>query len=315
MKAAVLTSATAAPRYETFADPEPQSGEVLIRVLAAGLHPLVRMIASGKHYSSGASYPQVPGVDGVGELPDGKRVYFSFLRSPYGTFAERAAVKPETLLPIPEGLAAELAAGIINPGMSSCAALGVRGQFQSGESVLVLGATGSAGQVSIQVARALGAKRVVAAGRNAAQLARLNADATLRLDQPNFRESLLREIATNGVDVVLDYLWGEPAEIALGVLASKEAHIGSRRVRFVQIGEMAGPAIRLNAMVLRSTAIELLGSGLGSVSPAQMHSVIAQVLKLAAAGSLQLDVEAMPLANVESAWQTSGDGRRIVFVP
>jgi NADPH2:quinone reductase len=315
MKAAVVHSATEPPLYETFADPTPQGDEVMVRVLAAGLHPLVRMIASGKHYTSTRTYPLIPGVDGIGELPDGRRVYFGFLRPPYGTFAEQAVVLPPICLNLPDGLDPVLAAGITNPGMSSYAALSVRGQFQSGESVLVLGATGSAGQLAIQIARALGARRVVAAGRNTQVLGQLPVDATLRLDQPEFADALRSELTTHRVDVVLDYVWGTTAETALTVLSSKEAHIGARRVRFVQIGETGGAVIRLPAAVLRSTAIELLGSGLGSVAPTQLNACIGQVLRLAGEGALRLPVEKVPLSQVETAWQKAGEGRRVVFVP
>jgi NADPH2:quinone reductase len=129
--------------------------------------------------------------------------------------------------------------------MSSVAALGIRGRLVAGESVLILGATGSAGQLSVQVARAMGARRVVAAGRNVEALARLEVDAVTKIDATDFSEQVTRELTANRIDVVLDYLWGSPAEVVLTVLASRAVGHRSHRTRFVQVGEMAGPAISL----------------------------------------------------------------------
>ncbi len=315
MYAAVLRDPASVPQYESFADPVVDGDEVVLKVLAAGLHPLVRSVASGKHYSSKGHYPLIPGVDGVAALPDGRPAYFSFPRAPYGSFAELVATAPSRCLPLADNLAPELAAGMVNPGMSSVAALGLRGQLVAGESVLILGATGSAGQLSVQVARALGARRVVAAGRNVEALAGLAVDAILKIDAPDFAEQVTRELTANRVDVVLDYLWGPPAEAVLTVLASKAVGHASHRTRFVQVGEMAGRALSLPAAVLRSTAIELLGSGFGSVSMEQIMQCVTQVIAFAAQGVLRLDVLRVPLADVATTWAAVGETRRVVFVP
>src|ERR1700679_1357221 len=135
--------------------------------------------------------PLIPGVDGVGRLEDGTRVYFGMVRPPFGTLAERAVTAPHMCLPIPEALDDVTVAAIMNPGMSSWAAL-LRAHFVAGESVLILGATGVAGQLAVQVAKRLGARRVIAAGRNPETLERLpmlGADAVISLAQP--REALV----------------------------------------------------------------------------------------------------------------------------
>ena len=90
MNAAVVHSFSQPPRYSTFADPVPAEGEKLVNVTAAGLHPIVRSLANGTHYGSTGELPFIPGVDGVGRLENGKRVFFGVSRSPYGTFSERA---------------------------------------------------------------------------------------------------------------------------------------------------------------------------------------------------------------------------------
>lgn len=313
MNAAVLHDPKGVPRAESFPDPDLHDGEVFARVLAAGLHQLVRVHAAGAHYSSHGIYPMVPGVDGVAELPDGRCAYIGWLRPPYGTFAELAAVSPSRAIALPGGLAPELAAGLVNPASSSWLGLRLRARLEPGERVLVLGATGTSGQLAVQIARALGAGRVVAAGRNAEVLARLAADRTLRVDAPDFADHLGRELADHGVDIVLDYLWGAPAEATLAALLAVRMQM-PRRVRYVNIGQSAGGEIRLSPHVLRSTKLELLGSGLGSVTPPEIERELPRLLERASA--LQIDVATVPLARVDEAWRTLPvGGRRLVIVP
>ncbi len=213
MNAAIVHAFDAPPSYTTFEDPTPRDGESLVKVTAAGLHPIVKALANGTHYGSTGALPFVPGVDGVGRLEDGTRVYFGISRPPFGSFAERAVTAASLCLPLPDGLDDVSAAALANPGMSSWAALTARAHFAAGESVLILGATGVAGQLAVQIAKRLGARRVVAAGRNPQALEKLKtlgADSVISLDQErdalvsSFRSALVE----GGVDVVLDYLWG-----------------------------------------------------------------------------------------------------------
>ena len=203
-----------------------------------------------------AALPLIPGVDGVGRLEDGTRVYFGVSRPPFGTFAERAVTNAAFSVRLPDGLDALTAAGIANPGMSSWVALRVsRAQFRAGESVLILGATGAAGQLAVQIAKRLGARRVVASGRDPQaleSLKELGADAVISLEQS--REALVAafrgEIVEHGVDVVLDYLWGEPAESMLAAIAQKGLSHAAPRIRFVQIGQSARATITLPGATL-----------------------------------------------------------------
>jgi NADPH:quinone reductase-like Zn-dependent oxidoreductase len=314
MNAAVIHEAGGIPHAEQFPDPQPQTGEVVARVRAAGLHPLVRGHASGKHYTSTGKYPLIPGVDGVCELPDGRLAYFGWQRPPYGTFAELAVVSPETALFLPKGLSPELGAAIINPAMSSWLALKLRARMQAGDRILVLGATGSSGRLAVQVARAFGASHVIAAGRNAEVLAALGADATLRLDAPEFRDNLVREFAA-GIDVVLDYVWGAPAGATFEALLAARYQLVGKRVRYCNIGEMAGPHVAMGAHALRSMNLEIIGSGFGSVQPHEIRPELPQILELAAHGKLAMEIDPVPLANIADAWTRGDQGKRIVVVP
>jgi NADPH:quinone reductase-like Zn-dependent oxidoreductase len=144
----------------------------------------VRARASGAHYSASHSFPFVAGVDGVGRLDDGGRVYFLMPRAPYGAMAEKTVVPSAQCLPVPDDLDDVTAAAIANPAMSSCAALTERAHLKAGEIVLVNGATGAAGQLAVRIAKHLGAAKVIATGRNPEALraaADLGADMTIPL--------------------------------------------------------------------------------------------------------------------------------------
>jgi NADPH:quinone reductase-like Zn-dependent oxidoreductase len=314
MRAAVVSVLGEAPKYQEFPDPEPVEGESLIEVRAAGLHPIVRGLASGTHYASGGSLPAVPGLDGVGVLPDGRRVFFVFVRKPWGTMAERAAAPLEKCIPLPEGLSDVTAAAIANPGMSGWLSLKERAKLQPGETVLILGATGVAGQLAVQSARRLGAKRVVGVGRNVAALADADVDAVIALGEGDdaVREAFAREAAA-GIDVVIDYLWGRPTELLLEALAKGFKAAGTQRTRLVEAGASAGPNISLPAATLRSIDLTILGSGFGAASLELVFSVIPTLFQMAAEGALTIKVDPVPLAEVEGAWARIEKGRRVVF--
>ena len=320
MNAAVIHAFDAPPSYTTFADPVPQEGELPVTVTAAGLHQIVRSLANGTHYGSDGKLPFIPGVDGVGRLEDGRRVYFGAARDEYGTFAERSLADGRRIVPIPEGLDDATAAGVANPAMSSWVALSARAKFVAGESVLVLGATGVAGQLAVQIAKRRGARRVIGAGRNPEALEKLKdlgADAVISLDQePDALVAALRsEYAGAGIDVVLDYLWGKPAESMLQATSQRGLRKATARLRYVQIGSMAGQSISLNAATLRSSGIEIMGSGFGSASLDQILEAIREFFEAAATQPFQFNVKAAPLSEVESLWNTPERGARLVFQP
>ena len=320
MNAAVVYAFDAPPRYTSFAEPVAADGEVVVDVIAAGLHPIVKALASGSHYGSTGTLPFIPGVDGVGRQQDGTQIYFGISRSPFGTFSERALAARRMCIPVPENLDAVTVAGMANPGMSSWVALTRRAAFVAGENLLILGATGIAGQLAVQVAKHLGAQRIVAMGRNREVLETLKdlgADAVIPLDQEHdaLVSRIRREWEETGIDVVLDYLWGHPAETVLEAMSQKGLQHAASRVRFVQVGESAGKTISLAAASLRSSAIELLGSGFGSASMDEIFQALAEFFQLAARSSLKINIKRVPLREVEAFWNSSEQGKRFVFLP
>ena len=320
MHAALVEDFKSPPRYREIPPPVANQGEVLLKVRAAALSNLVRGQANGSHYSSGATLPFIPGNDGVGIAEDGARVYFISPRAPFGSMAEYTVVSQAMTIPLAPDIDDTVAAALGNPGLATWGSLLGRAKFQPGEVVLINGATGIAGKQAIQVAKYLGASKIIVTGRNEeamAELPALGADQTISLSQP--REHLLRSLRAalheSGVQVVLDFLWGPSAEAILAAAAGHGSLQGEPRIRFVQIGSISGNTITLPASLLRSTGIELLGSGLGSLSAQAILQSLTTMFAAQSKVRFAIDVEPVPLSNVEEAWTRKGDDRRIVFIP
>src|SRR5215510_5216230 len=307
MKAAVLRTLGQPPRFEDFPDPKPSEGEVIVHVKAASLKNIDKMMANGSHYDSHRELPVVCGIDGVGNLDDGTRVFCGGSRPPYGLMAERTVVSRPRCLPI--------------PALSAWLSLVWRAQLERGETVLILGATGVAGKLAVQIAKHLGAGRVIAAGRNKhviETLPDLGADATIALDQADQEliAAFKREASHKRFDIVLDYVWGHPTEVLLNALTGHDVMAETDTLRLIEIGEMAGPVISLSAAALRSSGIEIHGSGGGSISHTAILDAFPQVWALAARGKLRIDTESVSLAQIEDAWRrTDLLGRRLVIKP
>jgi len=314
MKAAVVKEAGAPPVYDNFDTPMAGAGENLIAVKAAAISHAARARAAGTHYSAANRYPLVPGIDGVGTLPDGRRVYFAGPRAPFGSMAELSVAPNALCVPLPDEVDDVTAAAIANPAMSSWAALKLRAGLQPGQTVLVNGATGVAGRLAVQIARHLGAARVIATGRDAAalqQVRELGADATVSLLQAEgaLEEELKTEFA-RGVDVVIDYLWGRSAEQLL--VAGAKAGPDGRSIRFVQLGSASGADITLPSAVLRSSPIELLGGGLGSVSIEGLIVSVREMLSAIVPAGFQIATKAVPLAQIGQVWDAEGTARTVL---
>ena len=317
MKAAVVHAYDAPPRYTQIDDPKPASDEVLITVKAAALSQLVRLQAAGKHYSSPA-LPFVPGVDGVAYLESGERVYFAFPAAPLGAMAEKTVVKAAYTVAIPDSVDDITAAAIANPGMSSWAALLDRANMVRGESVLINGATGASGRLAIQIAKHLGAGRIVVTGRNPAseaELRLLGADEFIPLKQSEDElVGQFRDEIAKGINIVLDYLWGPSAGAFIAAAMSHGAAKAAARIRFVNIGSLGGTELALPAAALRSSGLELMGSGLGSVSNAALVRAIGDMMKIVSRVGLQIETRSAPLAEVETAWQEQSAARLVFTV-
>lgn len=318
MKAAlILGEQQRTPQYADMLAPTPGNGEQLIRVTASAISHVTKSRASGSHYSSDSAFPFVAGIDGVGVREDGRRVYFILPKNPYGAMADLCVADTNKCVLLPETLDDITAAAIAIPGMSSWAALIERAKLVQGETVLVNGATGTSGRLAVQIAKYLGAGKVIATGRHSTSLQELRsmgADVTVSLtqDSTDLKHAFKREFE-QGVDIVLDYLWGQSAQ----ELIASAARFGPNGVpvRFVQIGAASGSEISLPSAALRSSALHLLGSGIGSVPMDRLFATIQALLLAAPSAPFHVATQVMPLSLVQKAW-TMDDARcRIVLKP
>lgn len=315
MKAAVVHRFDQTPTIAEFPSPVAGPDELLIRVEAAALSRLTRGQASGRHYSN-IAVPFIPGVDGVGKLLTGERAYFAFPRTPWGAMAEHVVVNRDHVVPLPPGLDPVEVAALANPAMSSWAAFRERARFAQGESVLINGANGVSGRLAIRIARLLGASRVVVTARNEAartELEVLGADAFIALNgSPEHVVSEVRREMTSGIDVVLDYLWGPPAEWILQAVMAHATAGSPRPVRFVSIGSLAGASMGLAAAVLRSSRVELMGSGLGSLSRKTLAQSAGAAIAAMCDEGIKVESLAVPIDALHAHWNADSTAR-VVF--
>ncbi|MYQ52046.1 MULTISPECIES: quinone oxidoreductase family protein [unclassified Streptomyces] len=308
MHAAIITAYDAPPAYGEH--PEPVAAgenEMVVDVLAAGLHHLTRAKANGTHYTATGTFPLVPGADGVVRDPQGRLRYAVLDDTASGTFAERTVIDVRRSVLLPEDADPVRVAAAMNPGMSSWVALRRRVSFPEGRRVLILGATGSAGRMAIQIAKRFGASQVIAVGRDATRLTTLR---DLGADQAVTFDDVA--VAAD-VDVVLDFVWGAPAADAMLPLLKARADRGAP-LTWIQIGSIAGATAPIPSAALRAARLRIVGSGIGSVSPADF---IAEFPELAAAvtdGTLDVQARPVPLADIARSWDEE-TGERLVFVP
>lgn len=314
INAALVESFGEAPRYRSIAAPQPDPRLELVDVLAVGIHPVTRGLASGQHYASSGTLPFVPGIDGVVRRADGSLAYVG---GPSGqTLAERILIDPRAAIPLPAGSDPATVAATMNPAMSSWIVLQARVPFTPGKSVLVLGATGAAGSMAVKAARHLGAGRVIAAGRNRERLGAIlngGADEVVELsaDAASTAQSLADAAAQ--VDIVLDYVWGEASERAMrAILEARTDH--TQLLDWVHIGGMAGPTITLDGALLRSNALRVSGSGFGSAD--MQRAALPELAAAVGSGVLAITPRLVALRDIEAEWNhTDAPGERTVVIP
>lgn len=316
MKAAVIARFGEVPEYREAELPGrlgPQ--EVIVDVVAAGLHPRVRSQAEGSHYTSTDRLPFVPGIDGVCRLEDGTLRYFVLPDTALGSLAERTVIDLRRSVMLPLGADPVQVAAVMNPAMSSWVALRRRIDFRPGQSVLILGATGSAGRLAVEVARSLGAGRVVAVGRGRERMLPLGADVTVDLLGEDHAVAAALGEAGREVDVVIDYLWGRPTRDALRAIIPSRAD-ESQVLTWIQVGSVAGLEAPVPSAALRASRLQIIGSGQGSMSTQDIAAELAGLARAVAEGSFGVETRAVPLSAVGTAWADDpGSAGRVVFIP
>lgn len=321
MKAAVLFEGGKIPQFiDGF--PEPVAGcegQLIMSVKATAIKHLDKSSAKGEHYTStGAIHSaKVPGGDGVGLLPDGTRVYALGIT---GMLAEKAVVEKSKMIKVPSDLDDPIAAALPNAVAGSAMALRFRAEMKGGETILINGATGFTGKIAVQIAKLYGAGKIIVTGRNEQtlqSLLALGADEIVSTaqDGESFATQIRNIHQQTPIDIVLDYLWGETAELILAALKGKGDF--THKTRFIAIGSLTGDKISLSSQILRSVDLQLSGSGLGSWSKPEMQilmtEIIPQMFQLAAAHKLKVDTVSVELKDIEKIWDTAlSGGKRLV---
>jgi NADPH:quinone reductase-like Zn-dependent oxidoreductase len=329
MKAAVTHAPGEAPRFGDFAEPVVSAGRELAELVAAGIHPLTRSLAEGRHYGSTGGYPLIPGADAVARTADGTLLYTGYIEAPYGTLAERMAISGGTRLPAGADPAA--VAGGLNPGLSSWMPL-LAHRDQAGAArqhagpagalgtVVILGVTGMAGLLAVQNARILGAARVIGAGRSRAGLDRAaQAGATavpLGGDQQADAAALAAALDGETPSLILDYVWGPVAEAMFAALGRRGLHEERSDIGYIEIGALAGPQASVPAALLRSRRLRISGSGAGSGSLSAIMAQLPVYMQMIADGQVTVPTRTFPLSQVTVGWAAARDGGpRVVIVP
>jgi NADPH:quinone reductase-like Zn-dependent oxidoreductase len=335
VRAALISAPGEPPAVAELRTPEPGPGEALVRIHAASLNPVELHIWSGRFFDGPPRFPYVPGVEGAGvvesgdRLEAGTRVRVEFVHPGYGRDGAIAeyAVAPEVpdasdrssqamVFPLPEGVDDVRAAALGTSGYTALMLLEravQAGAELRGAHVLVLAATGAVGQCAVQLARGLGAARVVAAGRDEARLEgvrALGADATVRLDTaPGELRERFVEAANGRLDVVLDPLWGAPARAAMEALGE-----GGVLVNF---GHVTSPTAELPSLPLRNRRVTLVGHSGAWTTPEQRRSAFERLHSIAAETGLTLGVDELSLDEVPEGWRRLQDsaGRKLVVRP
>jgi len=313
MRAAVIERFGASPTYGDFARPRPRPGQLLIRVEAAAINPVDIRIASGTFYGGAPNLPYVPGGEGAGTVVEdgrslkGQRVRFEVGAGESGGLAEWTAINEAACIPIPNELPSAAAAGLGVAGVAAWISLVDKARLRSGERVLILGATGAVGQIGVQIARLLGAGRVVAAGRDPGALARtldLGADAVVAIAGQSVEEA-----AGGPLEVVFDPLWGLPLMAATAACAQS--------ARIVHLGQSAGPEATLTSAIVRGRQLTILGHASPSSPQEKRTAAFRAVAEHAAGGRIRLAVEELPLSAIGSAWarQASSPHVKLVLLP
>jgi NADPH2:quinone reductase len=319
MRAAVVTELGTPPVLTDRPEPD-DPGKAVVELRAAALNPVDLAMAAGRFPIGSPPLPYVPGVEAVGTVvrssrfPAGERV-FAFGKglglATDGTFAERFLAPEDALYEVPGEIDDARAVAFGVPGLAAWLPLTWVTTVQAGEGVLVLGATGSLGSVAIQAAKLLGAGRVVGVGRNPERLARARAygaDETVEIG-PDLAARIGAAFGDTPPAVVVDGLWGEPVAAALAACAPG--------ARIVQLGQSAGPEATIPSGLVRGKQLRILGFTDFAVPADVLTKGYRELLGHVAAGRISLDVETLPLARLDEAWerQAQGEGVKLVLTP
>ena len=319
MRAVLVNAVTQPPTFGSFPIPTAGPTEVLVKVKASSVSGIVRLSATGALSAPGSPLPFIPGVDGVGHLVDqpSSRVYFAFPTSLRGALADIVAIPRSNVIPLPDGMSDVEAAALANPAVANWMALTRRTKLKKGETVLINGATGIAGRLAVQIAKHLGAGRIIATGRNLQRLEEakaLGADEVIALDGTKEEMVGRFKAVIRSVDVIVDYLWGPSAEQLITACINAGSRTEpARRIRFVNLGSTSGQAASIPAVAFRTNNLELVGSGLGSEPDSELIAAIGEAFSVVQGAGFRVETWTAPIEEVGTAWTAPENGKRLVI--
>lgn len=318
MRAALVTELGRPPEPGEAPDPVRGEGEALVEVLAVPLNPIDVNVGAGRFYGGHPDLPFVPGCEGVGRVVEGESLAPGTLVWAHGAgmgvrrdgaLASLLAVAEDVVVPLPDDVDPALAGALGIAGIAGWLPVAFRAPVREGETVLVLGATGTVGLVALQGARLLGAGRVVAAGRRPEALERarrLGADAVVSLEVDDLAGAFREACGGDGPSYVVDPLWGAPVVAA--------ARASAQSARIVNIGQSAGPEAPLLSADVRGKQLNVLGFSNFGTPREVMNREYLRLLEHARAGELEVEIETFPFERVAEAWRRQAEGAGVKVV-
>jgi NADPH:quinone reductase-like Zn-dependent oxidoreductase len=304
VRAFVLSEIDQAPQLEDIAEPAPGPGEVVLPVLAAGVNP-VDLVMAATPFGTDLPFPRTMGIEAVVEV-EGQPAYAEGVVVPHGSFADTTVVAADSTITLPDGLEPVEALGFGISGLAGWLAMESAAHVRQGETVIVLGATGPAGQVAMQAAKLLGAGRVVAATRTSIAEARLlakGADEVVVIGQNDDRDRLL-EATNGGADVIFDPVFGQTLVAALA--ASKPG------ARSVSIGMASSSVVELPFMAMFRKQLSTYSNW--GTDPELKRAAFLTMAKHARAGDLVVDTESLSLDDAPKAWAQQATSPHVKLV-
>jgi len=265
---------------------DPPAGADLVEIATSALNPIDISIGSGRFYGGSPPTPYVVGSEGVGTTAEGRRVWVR------GRQVMSEVVDASRLwkFDLPEGVDNGTALGCGIAGLTAWLAVSWRAPVRSGETVLVLGASGTLGSVAVQAAKLLGAGRVIGAARRT-ELVPASADEVF---------DLTSDSDLPGAELIVDGLWGEPIERALAAAPAG--------VRVVHLGQSAGPTATLQSGWVRGKVATVIGHSLFDVPEEVAAPAFRQLCEHARDGRIAVETESYPLDAIAEAWTRQASG-------
>jgi NADPH2:quinone reductase len=302
-------------RLADAADPEPQSGEVVLEVQYAALNPADRYLAE-RQYPVKPALPHILGRDGIGRVVrvgegvtnvrvgDERMVLRGDVGgSKWGTFAERVVVPAENLVQPLEGWSQPESAGATLVYLTAYQALTMWGALPPSAVVLVTGASGGVGVASVQLASAMG-HTVVGLSRSAEKSQKLQQiGATITLDPSDleWRQKVKARLAPRRVDLAIDNIGGKLLPEVIDTLGE------AGRVSLV--GRLAGPVPNFNTATLFFKRLRMGGVAVGSYTNSESHTSWQRVLGLLArTGARPLVDSTFPFEELPKAFERLAQG-------